>query len=310
MYFLIDITAEFSLINVKGSYVTRLGKTFFRKQYTKDIDKKLVSLATKTLETRTLPTNRELLPVFGTIAKDIITDPLGAVARGKTREQLVRDLLTASNVKIPPKPEIIAKAGREASKAMTEYVRNNKEDLVVNTSGALASIAGASTGVPGMKYLGDLGGALVARKGVQDLKATKTAIQKLKTDEAFKQANALDKLRKVHGASLSELKELALQGKIKENAIDDVGGFVVGNAVAETANAAGAGIPLIGATGAMAVAEDIRKAAKRIEVGERKAKVVKDTIVNIVNRPKEFIKKGQQREQRVRDKINNYLKGL
>lgn len=193
---------------------------------------------------------------------------------------------------------------------MTEYVRNNKEDLVVNTSGALASIAGASTGVPGMKYLGDLGGALVARKGVQDLKATKTAIQKLKTDEAFKQANALDKLRKVHGASLSELKELALQGKIKENAIDDVGGFVVGNAVAETANAAGAGIPLIGATGAMAVAEDIRKAAKRIEVGERKAKVVKDTIVNIVNRPKEFIKKGQQREQRVRDKINNYLKGL
>jgi hypothetical protein len=31
MYFLIDITAEFNLINVKGSYVTRLGKTFFRK---------------------------------------------------------------------------------------------------------------------------------------------------------------------------------------------------------------------------------------------------------------------------------------
>ena len=310
MYFLIDIDrAEFASIDIKATYVTRLGRTFLRRQHTKDIDKKLVALALQTSKTKTLPTNSELLPVLGTIAKDIITNPKQAVARGLARERLVKEVLASQNIQVLPKTELILQGGKEASNAMANYVKNNKKDLAVNTVGTAASFLGASTGIPGAKYAGDLGGALVTRKAIQDVTATKNAIRKLRTDVAFKEASSLDKLKQLRNQSLSELKEMIERGDIKKDKIDDVGGFLVGNAVAESAQKVGAGIPLIGASGAMTVAKDIQNAAKRIELGESKKQVIADTLKTVFKKPHNLLKKGQQREQRVRDKVNNYLRG-
>lgn len=304
-------------IAVKGHVAQKSGKFFFVRPHsrtlalakqTDKIDRSLLRIADKTITNRALPSRTELIKEAGIMAGEFIKNPLKTIAKGNAREKLIREAVEASTGKaLPSNGELLSKAFSKGKTKINQQLSKPevRKDLAVNTAGVLGSVVGGSVGGYGGKLAGDLGGALIARKGIQDVEATVRAVQKVRTDEAFKSVNALKKIKEVRKVALSELRAPS----VGDDYTADIGGWAIGNVTAD-ATLAALPIPLKGATVALPTVPHIVQAKQRILAGESVPTVLRETSQNILSMPKRWIEQGNQREERARQyiskKIRNY----
>lgn len=340
IYTLHDInTAEFFLTNiaVKSAIVNRGGKTFIRRAYQRGINKSATTeaferLVKSTVNNEAIPTRKELAKEVGVMTKDFLKNPVQFIKEGKQREQLAREFVESQlGIKLPSNKELLKQARDNIGGKLKNWLvkSGNKEqfkDLAVNTSGFIGSkvggIAGAATtgGVaklPG-QLAGDYAGAAIARKAINDTSALKSALLKLHGDEAFKSASRLQKAKMIHKESLFAMKQRAEY--IADKATEDIGGWAIGNAVAETVPIK---LPFKGAIVAMPNVGHVVDARKRLIAGENALKVGRDTVGNIakdtVMIPQRVYKqakratvgnyvKGNKRERALRESASGYIK--
>jgi hypothetical protein len=338
------VMAEFALRNIKvaSSIVNRGGKTFIRKAYRRKQDiSTLVKTATgvadssatraikKTLATGEIPSRKELLSVIGEETQKFIKAPRRTIREGFEREKLAREIIKETTGKDLTKATATQAAAKESFKKAKELGKKlydaklvdkaGREDLITNTGGFLGSQGGAVIGgtigsiggplgtIVGAKagqLAGDLGGAVAVRKTLRDIDATRKAFEKLADDSAFKAANGLQKLKKLRNASLEELRKLAEEGRIADDTTKDIGGWTIGNTVAETVPLP---IPFKGAIAAGLAEADVVDASRRIRNGESFLDVIKEKTQKII---KDRIAKGNERERKVRERFSKRYKQL
>lgn len=275
--------------------------------------KAAAKLIRKTIETEKIPSRSEIAELAGTVVGEAARNPIKFIREGNQREAFVRGSLSAVGYKVDTKAETTAKKMKKAAKSMKRYLKDNPqvvEDLIVNTGGFVGSQIGGATAGPLGQLGGDLGGALIVRKGFDDYKALGRARKTLKDDEAFKKANLLAKLGMIKKRSAEELKQMAKDRET--NAAGDIAGFVVGNSTAmalQNAPIVG-GVPLKGALVAMPVTPELVKGYQRLKAGEPAGTVVKDVAKSIASIPQRMIEAGNQRERDMRNKLELKLKNL
>lgn len=270
---------------------------------------KLAALSAKTAVTSKIPSRSEIKDALGAVGQDIrsaplkMVNPLKLIKEGREREAFVKQSIeAATGKKIPSNPEIIAAGFKKGSKAAADFVKNNPdliEDMAVNGVGFASSIGGGVTG--------DLVGALAARKAITDVKAVLKARKALKSDPGFQSAGTWGKIKQIRRKAIEELK--ASSEKIKDNAVGDTSGWLVGNTTAAALNPVpvAGNIPLVGAAVAMPVAPKIVKAARRIRQGESLELVAKETAKEIKNIPADAIRAGNERERKLREYLERRM---
>jgi hypothetical protein len=206
---------------------------------TDQIEQGLLNLAEDTLTRGAIPSRTKIASELGRITGGFIKNPVKAIKEGVQREKLMREYLTSkTGVELPSKLSLVGQGMKKGAGKLKNYTTDylsdpaKAKDLAVNTSGYIGSKIGAVGGLPG-QLAGDFLGAATMRKALVDVDATKNALRKLRTTQAFKEASKLDKIKQLQGASIHELK--LMQQDIKATYKDDIAGWAVGNSFAETA---------------------------------------------------------------------------
>jgi len=200
-----------------------------------------------------LPSVKKISPILLSMGKAAIKNPVRAIKDGIVNDNIARKL--AGNIS----RKAIVKSG-------VKKLAANK-DLVVNTGGYLGSKVGkaATLGNPVGGYAGDLGGALITRKAIDDIAATKKV---LKSKGGIKKAfltptDTVKQLRSTAKKTSSPKIEYAKDGI----------GWAIGNSAADTVLSP-TGVPLRGSIAAGLGMRPTIKAIKRL----RKGKGVRHTV--------------------------------
>lgn len=211
-------------------------------------------LAKETVRTGKLPSLKKTSPIVLSIGKEAIKNPVKALKTGIKNDKVARQL--AGNI-----------SRKSLVKSGIKKLATNK-DLAVNTGGYLGSKIGktATLGNPIGGYAGDLGGALLTRKTIDDISATKQVLK------------AKGGIKKALSTPIDTVKQLRRRAKEisspkLEYAKDGIG-WAIGNTAADTVLSP-TGIPLRGAAAAGLGMRPAIKAIKRL----KKGKGVKNTLV-------------------------------
>jgi hypothetical protein len=246
-----------------------------------------------------LPTRPEIKEEIVIQAKTFAKDPVGYIKRGKYRELIAKNIYEHSTGEIiPTKKEICQTAIKETCKSETA------KDLVVNAGGLTGSILGSTFGLPG-QLIGDLTGAILTRKVINDTESTMQAHRNLSSNQEYQAAGLFGKLIKVFNHAKEILKSNEAKEKDVKNGIADTAGWVIGNSVAEGLNntiPAISGIPLKGAAVALPTVPLVVESIQRIQSGES----AKSVIPEIVSR--HSINAGNKREEKARSAIKHIIK--
>lgn len=273
--------------------------------------RQMAQMAVKTMATEQIPSRQEISKLAGTAVAEFWRNPIKFTRQASQRERLVMNALEEAGFEMPEFSGMSWDGMEKISKAATDYAVNNSavlEDLAVNTAGFVSSKVGAATAGPVGALAGDLGGALVVRKGIDDTKVLLKVSKSLADDEAFKKANALQKAGIIHKRSKAEL--AAMKEAREQNFAADVTGWAIGNTAAEALNALGVGIPLKGAAVAMPTTPEVVAGYNRLKAGEDRVQVFKDVVRNIASIPKKAINAGNERERKAREKLNAKIRGF
>ncbi|HEY9737711.1 MAG TPA: phage minor head protein [Trichocoleus sp.] len=146
-------------------------------------------------------------------------------------------------------------------------------DAVVNTGGLLGSIAGGALMGPEGALFGDLAGALAVRGALTLRGVAAKAKQQLSRDRAVENMGRIGKIGAAARATVSQLRDPALQLKLGDELTGDVSGWAVGNASASALNQVEliASVPLKGAAVAMAVVPKVVAARRSLKFAEATA---------------------------------------
>jgi hypothetical protein len=242
--------------------------------------------------------------------RDFFANPGETIKRGWARERAFREAYKLSSGRVAPtKVQAVTSLAQKSTEGVAKLLKDNAEDLIVNTGGLAGSIVGgAATGGLGGQLAGDLAGAGVARKGVMDFRATKEAYRTLSATEEFKSASLIHRMKAVRDEALKNLTRQS--GRNEIDIANDAAGWVVGNT---TANVSGAlvpsisGIPLKGAAVAMITSPKTEKAYRRLKAGENAGVVAKDLAKDVAGIPKEAINAGNAREAQVRAQVKQQI---
>jgi hypothetical protein len=281
-------------------------------------DREAARLVNTTFETGDLPSRKEASNLLGIAAKETIRNPIKGVKQGLEREAFMREAIElASNIDASRRAVMVAGA-KNAGAAIADITGKNfkswAEEGSVGAAGAIGGLSGAAIGgligatVAGPVgtavggFLGekaaDVGGSLIVRKAITNFKAHKSALSKLNEDEAFAAADKLTKKKLLKKQTLSELEAMA--EAIRDNRIEDVGGWMIGNTAAHSLQAVGVKIPLEGAAVAMATTKTAAGAYKRVKAGEKTTEVVREIVAAPIVKTKASVKAGDQREEELR----------
>ena len=279
-------------------------------------------LITEAIDKGEIPSRRRIAGAIGKVTLAALKDPVGEFKRGREREKLVLEAIEIATEESITHKKVIRQGASRAKQRAQQFIKNNPdkvEEAVVGLSGFTASQVGAALGGPVGEKAADLVGSVSARKAIRDYRALKGARAKLSDDKDFKNASRIKKLGMLRDATLEELKRN--REKTEDDTTGDVAGWVAGNSGGDVAASVGraAGIPLTGAVGgissAMAVSPKIVEARKRIKQGEARSKVIAETAKEIASTPKKrieqarrLIQEGNEREAKLRQKLNTALK--
>lgn len=163
-------------------------------------EQSLINLAIKILNEEKLPSRKELLKEISSQIQYFAKNPTQYIQRAKNREEIANELYEVlTGNKAPSKAQIYQGIFKELSELNTEQ----RKDLAVNTGGFIGSIWGSSLGLPG-QLAGDLIGALIIRKAIDDIGAIKEAYARLQSLEEGKQGNLPKKIK----STLKEAKQI------------------------------------------------------------------------------------------------------
>lgn len=152
---------------------------------------------------------------------------------------------------------------KHARDKLGRFAAKNAPDLVVNTGGTVGSIIGGSMGGAVGALAGDLIGGLATRQVVNVTTSALSAKQKLKSQEVFKKAKRLQKLKMLGAETRNDLR--SKRDQMGDDITGDVTGWAIGNATANAVtNVLGRSIPLSGAGVAMATVPKLVKLRKKI----------------------------------------------
>ena len=157
-------------------------------------------------------------------------------------------------------------AAKAKAKALLQKHEGKIKDGIVNTGGLIGSQIGKRIAGDAGALAGDLVGALITRKALEDVQATYTAAQRIKRDRAYENLSRIKKLKALQ-------QEAAAQAKAKREStgdavFEDVTGWAIGNASATaigSAVSALAPVPLKGAAVAMATVPKLAKLRSRLK---------------------------------------------
>lgn len=267
-----------------------------------------VNLADKMIETGELPSRKELAHALGATARQLLQNPVKTVKEGFEREKKFKEAYqTATGKAAPTKGEV----AKEAAQRTAEYVKEHPEvvkEQAMFIGSSIGATAGKAVGGPIGELAGDLGGAMAVRAVFTADEAARRAHAKLAKDEAFQKASKLQKLKQLGAATLAELKSEEMKKKVAAGTDEDVAGWVAGNVVGKTMDLVKApSLAAIGvaSAGAAHAAPKMVKAKERIQSGEDAGTVIKETAKEIFANE---IKKGNEREAKLREKVNKEIK--
>lgn len=272
------------------------------------------SIIGRTLINRQLPGKREILGSIGRGVKSFIKNPIKATKQGIANDRAARGIYKAAT----------GKTRRHVVGAIAKGVyKGGGKDLAVNIGGAAGSAVGASGGKVG-QLAGDWAGAAVTRKALDGTEALSKAAR-IRKNPAFQRQSPRVKAGIIAKRTKGYMK--AGRKNFKKELKADTVGWGIGNSAAESLQSAGSKVPLQGGLIAMGTSGSAMKGLRvakrvarnpnsgrtqieRIGTGVRKGVLTTNRNIGRNLNPVRKIRKGFNREQRMRTSINNNLRQL
>lgn len=266
-------------------------------------------MAKQIWDSEELPPNEEILAYSGEAIAEFMKNPVQRVRDWIKREQLARDAFKLRYGVDAPTHSAVAKEGlKKAAGALKKLA--TEEDAILGAVGLISStVAGAAVGqltgmhgaAVGAGIAADLVSVAAARKVLEASNAYKSAIAKLRGDEAFEAAKGVKRLQLAAGATLSEMKAPEMQQRIEENLVGDVGGWAIGNAVAQVLPLPASGAIAAAATVPTVLVPISKAAHAKVRSGVSPAEAIMTAVTEHFSAP-------SRKEQMIRKKTSEYIR--
>jgi hypothetical protein len=273
----------------------------------------------RTLTNRQLPGKREILQSASNGIKSFVKNPIQAVKSGLARDKLAVQKWGYHTGQTRGQTAI------NLGKSIASGVyKGGGKDMLVNTGGLIGSIKGAAIGGKIGSLAGDWAGAATARKGLDDLEATRNAF-KIRNNPNFQKQplNVKARILSKRASGYAKANKKGFNSELKQDTI----GWGIGNSSADVLATTAPSIPFKGAAVAMGTTKPVYKGfrvAKKIattntpKIGRVKAlgtgitKGVTSTGRTLRRNlnPARAVKTGLNREKTMYNSVNNSLSKL
>lgn len=277
----------------------------------------MTTLLGRVLINRQLPGKREILQSAGRGIKSLVSNPIAAVKSGLARDKLAVNTYKAATGQT--RKQTVINLGKKIAKGV---YKGGGKDLLVNTGGLIGSIKGGAIGGKVGSLAGDWAGAATARKGLDDLEATRKAF-KIRNNPNFKKQplNIKAQILKKRATGYGKANKKGFNSELKQDTI----GWGIGNSSADALSNV-SNLPLKGAAVAIGTTKPVyqgMRVAKRVArntrnmgrieaagTGVRKGIISTNRNLGKSLNPARKIKSGLNREQRMYTSVNNNLAKL